>query len=107
MFAKAYMGRKGAGEAPSTLCLFSGLTNERLMTDWLSVSSTQDRVSHTPDFLCSLVGSAHAALSRGRVQEIRGISIVFREMWDTTVLDAQLRWLSLERRSHRPALPPK
>jgi hypothetical protein len=26
-------------------------------------------------------------------------------MWDTTALDAQLRWLSLERRSHRPALP--
>jgi hypothetical protein len=24
------------------------------------------------------------------VQEIRGISLVFREMWDTTALDAQL-----------------
>jgi hypothetical protein len=49
------------------------------MTDRLSVSSTEARVPH--------------------------ISLVFREMWDTTALDAQLRWLSLERRSYRSALP--
>jgi hypothetical protein len=30
---------------------------------------------------------AHAALSNGNVQEIRGISLVFREMWDTTNLE--------------------
>jgi hypothetical protein len=30
------------------------------------------------------------SLAQGRVQEIRGISLVFREMWDTTALDAQL-----------------
>jgi hypothetical protein len=30
------------------------------------------------------------SLVQGRVQEIRGISLVFREMWDTTALDAQL-----------------
>jgi hypothetical protein len=34
-------------------------------------------------------------LVEGRVQEIRGISLVFREMWDTTVLDPQLCRLSL------------
>jgi hypothetical protein len=30
------------------------------------------------------------SLVQARVQEIRGISLVFREMWDTTALDAQL-----------------
>jgi hypothetical protein len=44
----------------------------------------------------------HQPSPAGRVGHI---SLVFREMWDTTALDAQLRWLSLERRSHRPALP--
>jgi hypothetical protein len=29
-------------------------------------------------------------LVRGSVQEIRGISLVFREMWDTTALPAPL-----------------
>ena len=47
-----------------------------------------------PDFLWSLGGlanlmrlylkkGAHAAFVEGSVQEIRGISLVFREMWDT------------------------
>jgi hypothetical protein len=50
-----------------------------------------------PIFLCSFVGSlnfmrlslkkgAHAVLSQSCVQEIRGISLVFREMWDTAGL---------------------
>jgi hypothetical protein len=30
-------------------------------------------------------------LVHGRVQEIRGISLVFREMWDTTSLNVQCR----------------
>ena len=42
------------------------------MTDRLSVPSTEARVPH--------------------------ISLVFREMWDTTALDAQRRWLSLDDR---------
>jgi hypothetical protein len=42
----------------------------------------------------SLKKGAHAILSDGSVQEIRGISLVFREMWDTTTLD---RRLSMER----------
>ena len=35
------------------------------------------------------------SLVQGRVQEIRGISLVFREMWDTTVPDVRLCRLSL------------
>jgi hypothetical protein len=63
----------------------------------------KSRVPHTPDFLWSFVGSrnflrlslkkgAHAKERRTRgsvqscVQEIRGISLVFREMWDTAGL---------------------
>jgi hypothetical protein len=49
---------------------------------------------HTPDFRWSSVGSAnlmrlalkkgaHAVFVEGSVQEIRGISLVFREVWDT------------------------
>jgi hypothetical protein len=38
----------------------------------------------------SLKKGAHAILSDGSVQEIRGISLVFREMWDTTNLDRRL-----------------
>jgi hypothetical protein len=56
---------------------------------------TNPRVPQTPDFLWSSMDSvnlmrlslkkgAHAILSGGSVQEIRGISLVFREMWDTT-----------------------
>jgi hypothetical protein len=56
---------------------------------------TKPWVPHTPDFLWSSLDSvnfmrpslkkgAHAILSNGTVQEIRGISLVFREMWDTT-----------------------
>jgi hypothetical protein len=52
------------------------------------------------------VGSAHfmrlslkerrtRSLVQGRVQEIRGISLVFREMWDTTIPDVRLCRLSL------------
>jgi hypothetical protein len=81
MFAPAYMGRKRRGEAPSTVRRFSGLTNERVMTDRLSVPSTEDRVPH--------------------------ISLVFREMWDTTVLDVQLRRLSLEPEESWACGPPK
>jgi hypothetical protein len=55
-------------------------------------------VPHIPDFLLSSVGSvnfmrlslkkgAHATVSSTRVPEIRGISLVFREMWDTTNLN--------------------
>jgi hypothetical protein len=55
------------------------------------------RVPHIPDFLWSLVGSANfmrlslkkgaqAVVSGGSVQGMRGISLVFREMWDTTNL---------------------
>ncbi len=45
-------------------------------------------------------------LVHGSVQEIRGISLVFREMWDTTVLDLKLCRLSLgaNRISHIAAL---
>jgi hypothetical protein len=35
----------------------------------------------------SLKKGAHAVLSQLRVQEIRGISLVFREMWDTTIFN--------------------
>jgi hypothetical protein len=53
---------------------------------------------HIPDFLRDLVGSAsfmrlslmkgaHAGPVQGCVQEIRGISLVFCEMWDATALD--------------------
>jgi hypothetical protein len=35
----------------------------------------------------SLKKGAQAVLSNGRLQEIRGISLVFREMWDTTALN--------------------
>jgi hypothetical protein len=38
----------------------------------------------------SLMKGAHAAMSKRRVQEIRGISLVFREMWDATALSLQL-----------------
>ena len=59
---------------------------------------TNLRVPHTPDFLwnsmdsvnlmrLSLKRGAHAILSKGSMQEIRGISLVFREMWDTADLD--------------------
>ena len=52
---------------------------------------------HIPDFLCSFVGSLNfmrlsfkESRTRGPVrscvQEIRGISLVFREMWDTAGL---------------------
>jgi hypothetical protein len=62
--------------------------------------TTKPRVPHTPDFLWSLVGSASfMRLSleerrtsipvESRVQEIRGISLVFREMWDTTAHNGQ------------------
>jgi hypothetical protein len=54
-------------------------------------------VPHTTDFLCSFVGfldflrlSLKERRTRGTVQscvqEIRGISLVFCEMWDTTAL---------------------
>jgi hypothetical protein len=38
----------------------------------------------------SLKKGAHAAVSRCSVQEIRGISLVFREMWDSTALSPKL-----------------
>jgi hypothetical protein len=58
-------------------------------------------VPHTPGFPVRVygVGELHAAFlneSRthgfvwGCVQEIRGISLVFREMWDTTTMSEQL-----------------
>ena len=76
--------RDGWGEAPSKLLN--------------SIPATNRWVPHTPDFLLSsvdpenlmrlsLTKGAHAALSGARVQEIRGISLVVREMWDTTALD--------------------
>jgi hypothetical protein len=63
--------------------------------------ATKLRVPHTPDFLWSSLDSvnfmrlslkkgAHSNLSNGSVQEIRGISLVFREMWDSTNLDRQI-----------------
>jgi hypothetical protein len=56
--------------------------------------------AHIPDFLCSLVDSANfmrlSSKERRtrcpvecRVQEIRGISLVFREMWDSAALNLQ------------------
>jgi hypothetical protein len=62
-------------------------------------------VPHIPDFLRSLVGSRepHApflkerrtrCLVRCRVQEIRGISVVFREIWDATALHVLLAKVS-------------
>ncbi len=55
------------------------------------------RVPHIQDFLCSFVGSLtcmRLSLKERRtrgpiqscVQEIRGISLVFGEMWDSTAL---------------------
>jgi hypothetical protein len=55
------------------------------------------RVPHPPDLRCGFVGSlnflrlslmkgAHAVFSRAAYQEIRGISLVFGEMWDSTAL---------------------
>jgi hypothetical protein len=55
------------------------------------------RVPHIPDFLLSFVGSlnfmrfslkraAHAVLSRAAYRKFGAISLVFREMWDTTGL---------------------
>jgi hypothetical protein len=38
----------------------------------------------------SLMKGAHAGLVQSGVQEIRGISLVFREMWDTTGLPSSL-----------------
>jgi hypothetical protein len=38
----------------------------------------------------SLKRGAHAVFVQGCVQEIRGISLVFREMWDTAALPLQL-----------------
>jgi hypothetical protein len=35
----------------------------------------------------SLKKGAHVDHVQGSVQEIRGISLVFREMWDTTAFD--------------------
>jgi hypothetical protein len=63
----------------------------------MALSRTNRRVPHTPDFLCSFVDSrvfmrlslkraAQAVPSKSCVQEIRGISLVFREMWDTEAL---------------------
>ena len=40
----------------------------------------------------SLKKGAHAVLSRVGVQEIRGISLVFREMWDTADLTFLAYW---------------
>jgi hypothetical protein len=61
----------------------------------------KSRVPHIPDFLWSLMGLANfmrlsfkERRTRGPVQccvqEIRGISLVFREMWDTTALNPNL-----------------
>jgi hypothetical protein len=69
------------------------MRNERA----LAPSPTNRRVPHIPDFLWSFVGSLNfmrLSLKERRtrgpvqscVQEIRGISLVFREMWDTTGL---------------------
>jgi hypothetical protein len=55
------------------------------------------RVPHTPDFLGSFVGSlhllrlslkkgAHVVLARPAYRKFVGISLVFREMWDTAAL---------------------
>jgi hypothetical protein len=54
-------------------------------------------VAHTPDFLMDFVvlmdfmrlsstKAAQAVVAWCRVQEIPGISLVFREMWDSTAL---------------------
>jgi hypothetical protein len=61
----------------------------------------KSRVPHIPDFLCRFVGSLNflrlsskERRTRGSfqscVQEIRGISLVFREMWDTAGLTLTL-----------------
>jgi hypothetical protein len=61
------------------------------------------RVPHIPDFLWSFVGfptlpapflKERRTRGPGRccVQEIRGISLVFREMWDTEALAPRLFW---------------
>jgi hypothetical protein len=64
-------------------------------TGWLHPRH-HSRVPHIPDFLWSFVGSLNflrlslKRAARGSfqscVQEIRGISLVFREMWDTAGL---------------------
>jgi hypothetical protein len=72
VFAKAYMGRRRRGEAPSKVCLYSASATERVTAGRPSVPATQDRVPH--------------------------ISLVFREMWDATVFQAQLCSLYEKRR---------
>jgi hypothetical protein len=58
-------------------------------------SATEHGVPHNPDFLESLLGSANfmrlsikerrtPGFVRRSEQETRGISLVFREMWDAT-----------------------
>jgi hypothetical protein len=71
------------------------MPNFRRVTPFELYPQTNRRVPHTPDFLCSFVGSlnflrlslnkgAHAVLSRAAYRKFWGISLVFREMWDTT-----------------------
>ncbi len=70
---------------------------------WFSPSQSVNKswVPHIPDFLWSSVSSANSMrLSfkerrtrrsvRCHVQEIRGMSLVFREMWDTTTAFSKL-----------------
>jgi hypothetical protein len=48
----------------------------------------------SPNFMrLSLKERRTSGLVRGCVQEIRGISLVFREMWDTTALTSSFRTL--------------
>ena len=66
---------------------------------WISHTPVRDkaRVPHTPDFLCSFVGSldfmrlslkkgAHAVLSRAAYRKF-GVSARFWQMWDSTNLN--------------------
>jgi hypothetical protein len=58
----------------------------------------------SPSFMrLSLMKGAHAVLSQRGVQEIRGISLVLREMWDSTALHLQFNRPNLKPRGyHNP-----
>ena len=88
----------GDGETASPPLRFApvGITIHWKATSLLTPSPPPLPGAPHPDFLCSFVGSLNfmrlSLKSRTRgpfqrcVQEIRGISLVFREMWDTASL---------------------
>jgi hypothetical protein len=87
---------RGTGRVPHVRPSVRG--PKKILSIAFPIGLNKPRVPHTPDFLWNLVGSAsYMRLSleerrtsipvQRRVQEIRGISLVFREMWDTTNLN--------------------